>query len=240
MFTRSDRKEEILKSAAMLKRTAIYVPGSDDYVEGFRIPTATTQYRSGFEPHVDVCVCRNAPSQAWLTVNRYNAVVLNSRNMLMIDIDFGDERFSRFAGARDEDDVVAAIKSLNTLDAWMKVEHFADREFAKHSYRVYRTHSGCRVICTSKCFPQGTHGYLAYHLMMFVKADRQYMKLCDVQKCYRARLTPKPWRCNGLPSHVCDLVHTAGPGEVHPELEEQLALHDEMTLCRADSESVLA
>ncbi|MCP4898345.1 MAG: hypothetical protein GY906_15330 [bacterium] len=30
-------------------------------------------------------------------------------------------------------------------------------------------------------------------------SDPLYIKLCIVQECYRARLTPKYWRCNGSP-----------------------------------------
>lgn len=241
MVTRSYRREQIVKSAGLVKHTKIFVPDMGDYVEGLRsIPNATTPYESGCEPHVDACVCSNDPSQAWLTVNRYNAVVLNSRNMLIIDIDFGDERLNRFAGARDEEDVIAALKSLAGLDSCMQREHRAEEKIANHSYRVYRTHSGCRVICTSKCFPNESEGYLAKRLMLFLKADRQYIDLCDIQRCYRARLTPKPWRCNEYPAHVCNLVATVGSGDVHPALEEQLSVHDEMTFNAGALASYLA
>ena len=76
--------------------------------------------------------------------------------------------------------------------------------------------------------------------------------------CFRARLTPKPWRCGLTPppnrypwedagaearyrdweQHyeqgiaryaVCKLITQLGPAETHPDVEPVLALHDEMT-----------
>jgi hypothetical protein len=75
--------------------------------------------------------------------------------------------------------------------------------------------------------------------MRFLRSDPNYMELCGVQKCYRARLTPKPWRDDGEPTHVCELDARIGPPVVADELREQLAVHDELTL-RADDHSHLA
>ena len=60
------------------------------------------------------------------------------------------------------------------------------------------------------------------------------MELCGLQKCYRARLTPKPWRDNGDTTHVCELEATIGPPSVAWELQEQVALHDDLTLRATD------
>jgi hypothetical protein len=72
--------------------------------------------------------------------------------------------------------------------------------------------------------------YPANMLMRFLRADPDYVRLCAVQECYRARLTPKPWRCGDGPNHVCELVCGSDSGFVHPDLTEQLAVHDELTL----------
>ena len=169
-------------------------------------------------------------------MNRYNAAVLNSRNMLIADVDIGDERLNRFAGATDEDEVIDALKSLRRLEEAYPYERLT---LTEESYRVYRTRKGCRVICTSAIYP--THdSYPGRLLMQFLKTDRQYMELCDVQKSYRARLTPKPWRCNGEPTDVCELIAEIGPRVVHPNLAKQLAIHDEMTLPEPGIDSVLA
>lgn len=174
--------------------------------------------------------------QAWLTVNHYNALVLNTRNMLIADVDFGDHRLSRFARAKDCDEVLANLADLNRLDEDLGTPNFT---FADQSYLVYRTHSGCRLICTSVCVPWDELGWAAERFMRFLGGDPEYVQLCGIQKCYRARLTPKPWRCNGA-SHVCSWVGTVGNKFTHPELEEQLHLHDELTLRENHGESFLA
>jgi hypothetical protein len=58
--------------------------------------------------------------------------------------------------------------------------------------RVYRTHSGLRYLVTHA--PFGPTDPDAQAGMTALGADPQYVKLCAVQKSFRARLTPKPWR----------------------------------------------
>lgn len=77
-------------------------------------------------------------------------------------------------------------------------------------YRVYRTHSGCRVICTRIAVPREDHGWMAERVMQFLRADPDYIKLCRHQKYYRARLTPKPWRDKGDSCRVCEHFSTEG------------------------------
>jgi hypothetical protein len=98
-------------------------------------------------------------------------------------------------------------------------------------------------------------------------ADPLYRKLCKTQKCFRARLTPKPWRC-GIRSKperwpwldakreklfqkweaqyqsfaanwaTCELIRQIGNSPVHPEVQSILKLHDGPT--RAESKLQLA
>jgi hypothetical protein len=231
---------ELAKRATQFHHTTIYVPEKKNYLDGLlHEPLGMSKYKQGKdEPIVSSeGIYDLASDSSWLTVNTYNAVVLNTRNMLIADIDFGDPRLNRFAGAQDCDDVVANLNDLGRLDEeHMKFEWVA---FAKQSYRIYRTHSGCRVICTSMAWPWEEMGWAATCFMRFLRSDPNYMELCGVQKCYRARLTPKPWRDNGEPVHVCELEARLGPPVVADELREQLALHDELTL-RVDDYSHLA
>ena len=89
-------------------------------------------------------------------------------------------------------------------------------------------------------------------------ADPLYRRLCRAQESFRARLTPKPWRCGIRTSDVqwpwldaraearfvkweeeyqrvcgrfstCRLVKILGHPEVHPELQPLVAAHDETT-----------
>jgi hypothetical protein len=86
-------------------------------------------------------------------------------------------------------------------------------------------------------------------------ADPQYVRLCRVQKCFRARVSPKPWRCDcrrpptrypwdsaaqesayrewELEYHertrgfaACELIGTFGERTVHPRIQRVIELHD--------------
>ena len=224
-----DRKHDLLDRAKQYHHTQIYLPAKENYIRGlFHKPNGVSTYGAKeVEPIVDNDALYDLkPEDAWLTVNHYNALVLNTHNMLIADIDFGDQRLNRFAGAKDCDDVLANMKELHLLDDENK-----DFDFASQFYRIYRTHSGCRVICTSVPV---SWGWEAESFMRFLRADPEYIKLCRIQKCYRARLTPKPWREKSNPAKVCVLEGIHGKDEVAFELAEQLRLHDELTL--ADDE----
>lgn len=57
---------------------------------------------------------------------------------------------------------------------------------------VYRTSAGFRLIVQGKGFTPGSPE--TRKLMRRFGADYLYATLCDAQKCFRARLTPKPYR----------------------------------------------
>ncbi|HWK89206.1 MAG TPA: hypothetical protein VNP72_04400 [Longimicrobium sp.] len=126
--------------------------------------------------------------------------------------------------------------------------------------RVYRTHSGLRYLVTHALFsPTDAEAAAA---MAALGADPQYIRLCQVQKSFRARLTPKPWRIGVENPPVtfpyesiadeqamrdwearykqassgratAQLVEELGGGTEHPEITPIRALHDEHT--RAES-----
>ena len=233
-------KKSILANAELVKHANVFFPDMGKYVSGFLSkPCGLQQYQGDrVEPLVDtddLGLLTNG--EAWLSVNQYNAVVLNSTNLFIADIDFGDPRLDRFATALEEDDVIESLSQLSELDETTGKKWEAT--FAAESYRVYRTCRGCRVICTSRCFPWDRDGYEATRLMRFLRSDPEYLRLCEVQRCYRARLTPKPWRLNGV-NYVCKVIHQVGAERVHPRLQEQLDIHDQMTAWDGEEESVLA
>ncbi|MBT8078255.1 MAG: hypothetical protein KJO31_06740 [Gammaproteobacteria bacterium] len=58
--------------------------------------------------------------------------------------------------------------------------------------RVYRTPLGFRLLAMHKTFsPEEEEAFL---FMQAVGSDRLYMQMCRNQKCFRARVSPKPWR----------------------------------------------
>jgi len=122
--------------------------------------------------------------------------------------------------------------------------------------RVYRTSAGLRYLVTHDTFsPTAPETQQA---MTALGADPQYIKLCQVQKTFRARLTPKPWRMGVENPPVtfpyegpaeeaqmrqwearydaasrgratCRFMEEMGTGAEHPDVAALRALHDEQT-----------
>ncbi|HEU0299414.1 MAG TPA: hypothetical protein VFR37_08175 [Longimicrobium sp.] len=142
-----------------------------------------------------------------------------------------------------------ASAALGRLRAWISAH-------PDWRVRVYRTHSGLRYLVTHAIFtPQDPQVQAA---MTSLGADPQYVRLCQAQKSFRARLTPKPWRVGmenppvSFPYEgqaeegamrewasrydrasqgraTCQLVEELGSGTEHPEVAPLRALHDEHT-----------
>ena len=210
------RKEELLQRAENYHRKIRFDFKEDGYVETVLVRCETNQYKKELEPIVPPDPYRIVP--AWLTVNSYNALILNTPNMLIADIDRGDPRFNEYATFNDQRPMLQNLGSFDRFDE----EH--DSQMRAQSWRIYETHSGWRAICTSRTFKAD---WWSQSILRFLRADPRYTELCDQQKCFRARLTPKPWRYDE--GCVCTLIETIGD-VVLPELAEQIGLHDELTL----------
>ena len=71
------------------------------------------------------------------------------------------------------------------------VQQFAAQHPQWH-LRIYRTPAGLRVLAMHQTFdPNGPE---AQEFFKAVNADPLYVRMCQNQHCFRARLTPKPWR----------------------------------------------
>lgn len=82
--------------------------------------------------------------------------------------------------------------------AWARIEAFARRHPA-WSIRVYETPRGWRLLVTHATFdPRGAD---AQALFMAIRADPLYVRMCFNQNCFRARVSPKPWRI-GIDQHL--------------------------------------
>jgi hypothetical protein len=123
--------------------------------------------------------------------------------------------------------------------------------------RVYRTAAGLRGLVTS--YPFHPADGEAQDILRSLGSDPLYITLCRVQESFRARLTPKPWRC-GLPNPpgvyprtppeaegrfqqwlqryqasitqyaVCRFIAHYGDTRIHPEVAPIVALHDKHAL----------
>lgn len=112
--------------------------------------------------------------RAVITRNMYGALVLNVQNLMFIDIDRDDARVL---------DEIQRHTEANGL-----------------SLRVYKTAAGYRALTTNAAFEAGSAQ--SENLLRQFNADPLYVRLCHMQQSFRARLTPKPWRCGVHPPPV--------------------------------------
>jgi hypothetical protein len=115
-----------------------------------------------------------------ITRNTYGALILNTDLALFIDVDAPENsNMDQF-----ERQQVAKIQS------WIKGR-------ANWGMRIYRTAAGLRLLATHAVFDP-SDGSID-NILVELDSDPLYRTLCRVQKCFRARLSPKPWRCNLAP-----------------------------------------
>jgi len=144
---------------------------------------------------------KNDAGETWAAVTRnvYGCEVLNTAAIMFVDIDLPDDSlWDIFSGG---------IRRLFGIAAPTAAERERDNVLSKiratvaqqpdFGVRVYRTRGGLRYLMTyGRVEPDSTDALTA---MEALGADPKYVKLCRTQACFRARLTPKPWRCGIKP-----------------------------------------
>jgi hypothetical protein len=233
-------------------------------------PGQKNQYDYGDRPLPEP-VIRQFNASAVVTRNSYGALVLNADNLMFIDVDKEDMQAPSAAstgGGGGLEEVLSGIFSLfgkqapavpaPPRQAPPTVLDTIRRVAERHSLsgRVYKTAAGHRVLITNTPFKAGTDA--TEKLLNEFGADRMYMRLCRVQESFRARLTPKPWRCDFRKPPVefpfetardeaafreweaeynsraadyatCRFLSAVGSGVVAPGLDELIRYHDQET-----------
>lgn len=127
--------------------------------------------------------------EAIVTRNSYGAQVLNTARLLFLDIDLQPasllQRLRRFFGSGQDNSEEAVLARLRV----------ALTSYGRATFRIYRTASGFRVMAIDREFDPA--GRDTQELMKATGTDPAFARLCTAQSCFRARLTPKPWRCGG-------------------------------------------
>ena len=182
-----------------------------------------------------------------LTRNNYGAIVLNSESVFFGDIDVAEETFfSKLLQLFGKPKKDKAYHIAN-------IEQFQQKN-TQYTIKVYETFAGLRVVIVNRIFEKD---YTAVNsLFASLGVDPLYVTLCKVQSCYRARLTPKPWRIgvdrplfrfprheqyelDGFAEWLTDYDLAAksyrtvkeaavfGSDSVHPEVARILEVHDQ-------------
>ncbi|HMO12943.1 MAG TPA: hypothetical protein PKD64_16280 [Pirellulaceae bacterium] len=188
---------------------------------------------------------------AVISRNAYGSLILNTPKLMMVDIDTDPQPqkptglFGKLFGNRNREPR-SQEDELERLRHW-QLEH------ADYSLRVYRTAAGLRAIVPNRDIDAIDEHLL--QLMIEMGSDPLYRELCRSQKCFRARLMPKPWRVaidyppRKFPFaseqdelefnawferyliacrgyNVCQLITTLGSRETTPVSEQLIELHD--------------
>jgi len=188
---------------------------------------------------------------AAITRNQSGALVLNTPNVAFIDVDVPKRGF--VAGLMDRIRGRTGVAERAALER-MQAASDAHRTLG---IRIYRTAGGFRCLITSGLFDPVASA--TAELFTAFGCDPRYTALCRVQRSFRARLTPKPWRCglhrppaqfpfadaDAEATHaawvreyeavsarhaVCELVETRGPAYVEPTAAVLIREHDAATV----------
>jgi hypothetical protein len=140
-----------------------------------------------YEAEIREEILRILDDHSAITRNRYGAQVLNAEKLLILDIDkpkssFGD-LFKKKDAAQDKIKIFEMVKKLASTS-----------KYQAYAFRIYETYQGARVIVLGKDF--NARDPDTGRIMSEFHCDRLYMTLCQKQGCFRARLTPKPYRMN--------------------------------------------
>ncbi len=198
---------------------------------------------------------RKSDLRAVISRNTYGCRILNTASILFVDVDLPPATFVERLKYRlrallghpgpttRQRHEAAALEKLRALLA-------ADPH---QGARIYRTAGGLRYLFTHALFEPRSDAVRA--LMARLDADPLYTQLCLAQESFRARLTPKPWRCGvAAPMErwpwagpeaemrfrrweavygraareyaTCDFVAALGDSRTHPAITDIVAVHD--------------
>lgn len=125
---------------------------------------------------------------AVVTRNHYGSLVLNASRAMFIDVDLAPlSRVSRLLESLRGRRPGNWQRMLDDLYTVLQGER-------DEGFRIYRTAAGFRILATSREFEPGSAQ--SERLMEAVSADATFIHFCRTQQSFRARLTPKPWRCD--------------------------------------------
>ena len=211
---------------------------------------------------------------AVITRNRYGCLVLNTPTVCFVDVDYPPAKRGAASGGllaallglfsaqkRQERAAVAAAAASAIQQATLDGVR---QWFARHperAFRVYQTAAGLRLLFTDGVYDPKSPAVAS--LLNELGSDPLYRRLTLKQESFRARLTPKPWRCGcrrpplGYPWEqpedeqtyrrwqenyeraaqafgTCRFVEALGAGASNDLIERVVALHDQYTCGAGD------
>jgi hypothetical protein len=249
----SDRNEAEARAMAQQRLHRVLTRAKSGPLEKYDYRTSSDGLLR--EPVLRSFTAAEAPPYALITRNRMGCLVLNTDDVVFVDVDVPPPPvpglWARLRGQKAATQADAEVAYLRILHTWIHA-HGA-------GMRVYRTAGGLRYLLTTARLSAAAPA--TQEFLTTLRADPQYRALCQRQNCFRARLTPKPWRCGlhdmqlkfPVPEanrakieaaetrwlaeydlcaaryRTCELLETIGPDARDERITAIIALHDELT-----------
>jgi len=173
-----------------------------------------------YEAEIREELLRTIDDHSAITRNRYGAQVLNTENMMILDIDKPKPTgglFKKKDTRPPKDQIFDMVKTLATT------------KYKEFGFRLYETYQGARVIVLGRDFdPRAGE---TKKMMDEFNCDPLYTMLCNKQGCYRARLTPKPYRIK-VPGYKVKYPREAEEGEFQRWLSEYESVSRNFSVCK--------
>lgn len=185
VFRSANAFSEISAEDALARAKAEAARRAAAAARGERPPSAG-QYpypdRVVVEPVLERIHVADTGELARVTRNAYGAEVLNAYDVWFADVDTARDT----SNAPEETVVTPQAAEQALVDVCVAEPSLG--------FRMYATRAGLRYLCVTRRFAPRSPESDA--LLARVLSDPRYRRLCRVQNCFRARLTPKPWRCD--------------------------------------------
>jgi hypothetical protein len=180
---------------------------------------------------------------------RYGAPILNTECLMIVDVDTPPDSEWRKIW-----NWICGEKRSPEDRGWGQISKWSEAH-PKIGMRVYKTRAGWRVLIVDQ--PRAATQKENISWMKEMGADPLYVRLCGLQRCFRARLGPKPWRI-GMEAlggwindktdpterarviawraqyqmetrqwRICDAPKIIGDGIIHPDLVAIVEYHDQ-------------
>jgi hypothetical protein len=200
----------------------------------------------------------NSAGKILLTRNAYGCLVMNTSNVAFIDIDKPVEYsvvttvtnfLNGIIGNNNHHESATKLSLIDSANKWCRL-------YPDWGLRLYETAAGFRIMVTHDFFKPEDQSIKI--LSEILHGDPLYRTLCLRHKSFRARLSPKPWRCglrappsrwpweNNLSENkfrdwektysaqieskaTCRFIDQLGYAVINPAINEVVAVHDEAT-----------
>ncbi|MDM7921042.1 MAG: hypothetical protein QUS14_01985 [Pyrinomonadaceae bacterium] len=183
-WSANDPAEAETRAAESVQRLATRLVSGERFPDSYGYPD-----RPAREEIIREITGEDGELTAFISRNSYGSLVLNTARLMFIDIDVTPHQHGLL-------DLVMSIFGRPKPDAFENALEQIRRVAAglpQYSFRVYRTAAGFRLMVVNKRIdPVGEESKM---LLKSFGSDALYQRLCTLQESFRARLTPKHWRC---------------------------------------------